>query len=491
MRLVRGREAVAEQAADLLADESSLAGGWATEAAWPGSRDETASYLGGLARRGVPATPSGALTGIAAGAVPEGGAVVSASQMRNIEYLGDSRLRVGAGVTLDEISEYLADRSLSLFYPPDPTETTASMGGTLATDASGSDTYLYGSTRKWVEGLEMVLPGGGHLMISRGELPFRDGECEVPGVGKVRLPMMRRPPLPKNAAGYRVVPGMDLVDLLIGSEGTLGIFTGATILLRPVPHSLVDLAVFPHSMDAFWGLFESVLRMESRVRAVEMMDGPCIRLLRQHPPEGLPELPERAAAVLLLRAEAQDEAGMDALLEELDEILSAAGIPLEETWGGFEETEHRRMVELRHSLPETVNELISRARRRTGPAIHKLGSDSAVAADSVRELYRKTRAMLEEMELPHLVFGHVGQGHLHANVIPNDLRQLEEGERAMRGIAALAAEMGGTVSAEHGLGRLKADFLELMLTPGELEEMRTLRRTFDPGGLLCPAIRWA
>lgn len=489
MRLVRGREEVAEQAADLLTDESSLSGGWAVEAAWPADPEEASGYLRDLAARGLPATPSGALTGIAAGAVPEGGAVVSASGMKDIEYLGDLRLRVGAGVTLDEIEQYLARQPLPLFYPPDPTETTASIGGTLATDASGSDSYLYGSTRHWVEAVEMVLPAGERLSLSRGDRDFREGSCDVPGAGPVRLPETTPPPLPKNAAGYWIRTGMDLVDLLIGSEGTLGLFTGATLVLRPKPHSLVDLAVFPESMAAFWDLFDSLLAMESRVRAVEMMDGPCIDLLRRHPPEGLPQLPE-AAAALLLRAEAEDETGLDALLEELDGVLSAAGIPLDETWGGFEETEHRRMVELRHSLPETVNELVSRARRED-PAIHKLGSDAAVDAAAARQLYDRTRRILEDMDVHHLVFGHVGQGHLHANVIPRSRRQLQAGEAAMGRIAALAAEMGGTVSAEHGLGRLKASFLELMLSPEELEGMRGIRRSFDPHGLLCPAVTWA
>jgi D-lactate dehydrogenase (cytochrome) len=148
------------------------------------------------------------------------------------------------------------------------------------------------------------------------------------------------------------------------------------------------------------------------------------------------------------------------------------------------------MLDLRHSLPETVNELVSAA-RRNAPAIHKLGSDSAVDPGRVRELYRRTREILEEMDLPHLVFGHVGQGHLHANVIPEDDRQLKAGEEAMRRIAKTAAGMGGTVSAEHGLGRLKADFLRYMRTPQEIEGMRAIRRSFDPDGLLCPAITWA
>jgi D-lactate dehydrogenase (cytochrome) len=491
MRLIRGREAVAEQAADLLADESSLSGGWADEAAWPTDAGELASYMEDLASRHVPATPSGGNTGIAAGAVPAGGAVVSTAAMGGIDYVGGEMLRAGAGVTLEDIGDYLGSEGVPLFYPPDPTEATATVGGTLATDASGSDSYLYGSTRRWVEEAELVLAGGRRLRVGRGRHIFDEsGACRVPGVGTVRLPEPSGPPLPKNAAGYWMRPGMDLLDLLIGSEGTLGVFTEAVLRLHPRPAAMVDLAVFPRSMEVFWRLLSAFTSMESRVRAVEMMDGPCLDLLRRHPPEGLPALPDSAEAAVLFRAEAGDDDGLDALLAELDGILTDAGVPPEETWGGFEETEHRRMLDLRHSLPETVNELVSAA-RRNDPAIHKLGSDSAVDPGRVRELYRRTRDILEEMDLPHLVFGHVGQGHLHANVIPEDDRQLKAGEEAMRRIAKTAAGMGGTVSAEHGLGRLKADFLRYMRTPQEIEGMRAIRRSFDPDGLLCPAITWA
>jgi len=491
MRVVRGREAVAEQAAGLLEDESSLFGGWADEAAWPADADELAAYMEELAARGVAATPAGGHTGIAAGAVPSGGAVVSTAGLDGIEYLGEGLLRAGAGATLSKMDEYLRARGIPLFYPPDPTETTATVGGTLATDASGSDSYLYGSTRRWVQEAELVLAGGGRLRAARGRFKFdSEGLCRVPGVGTIRLPELSGPPLPKTAAGYWIRPGMDLLDLLIGSEGTLGLFTEAVLRLHPRPEAVVDLAVFPKTMEVFWELFAALTSMRSRVRAVEMMDGPCLDLLRRHPPEDLPALPDRAEAALLFRAEADDEDGLDRLLTELDGLLTGMGIPLEETWGGFEEAEHRRMLELRHSLPETVNELISAARRKE-PEIHKLGSDSAVDPGLVRELYRRTREILTGMELPHVVFGHVGQGHLHANVIPRDRRQLRAGEEAMRSIAETAAGMGGTVSAEHGLGRLKADYLRYMLTPGELEGIAAIRRSFDPNGLLCPAITWA
>ena len=480
-----------ELAADLLEDESNLAGGWAVEAGRPATLEEAADYLADLAERGLSATPSGGLTGIAAGAVPQGGAVVSTGLMKEIDYRGDGLLWAGAGVALEEISQYLSARRLNLFYPPDPTETTATVGGTLATDASGSDSFLYGSTRRWVESVEIVLPGGIPLNLHRGRLFFDgDGVCRVPGAGEVHIPQLRRLPLAKNAAGYWVRPGMDLVDLLIGSEGTLGLFTGALLRLKERPHALVDLAVFVRSMAEFWELLEASLDLRVRVRALEMMDAPCLELLRANPPKELPELPEGTRAVLLLRAEAGDEKELDLLLEELDHLLSEAGVPPKATWGGFEESEHRRILLLRHSLPETVNEQVAQAGRRV-TGIHKLGSDAAVEVSRARELYERTREILNGMELPHLVFGHVGQGHLHANVIPSSRRELEEGERAMRLIASAAADMGGTVSAEHGLGRLKSDYLELMLSPEELAGMRAVRRSIDPRGLLCPAITWA
>ncbi len=487
MRLLRGREEVESLAADLLGDESSLLGAWCEEAAWPETPGEAASYMAEATARKMPLTVSGGLTGIAAGALPEGGAVVSSGALRWIRDAGDGTLEVGAGTTLEDIAGYLEDEGGGLFYPPDPTEMTASLGGTVATDASGSDSLMYGSTRRWVRSLSLVLPGGRPVELRRGEYRFApDGRCFHPDIGELRLPELERPQPPKNAAGYHVRPGMDLIDLFIGSEGTLALVVGAGLELAEVPAHVLDLAVFPGDADTLWELYRSLCEAGDRLglRALELMDDRCLDFMRGHPGD-VPPPPEGARGALLTRHEAADEEGLDRLLLSVEELLSRHGMSAEDAWGGFEPVERRKLRDLRHSLPESVNHRIAEAAREC-PGIHKLGSDGAVPPRLLPEYYSRVRTVLEERELPFVVFGHAGQGHLHANAIPGSERELDSAEEAMREIARISVEMGGTVSAEHGLGRLKADYLGIMYSGEEIRGMTRLRAAVDPDRLLAP-----
>lgn len=490
MRVIKGREAVSETAADLLSDESNVSGSWCEEAAWPERLDEAVRYLSDCQARSLKVTLSGGLTGLVAGALPEGGAIMSTSSLKTIEPSENGTLRVGAGVTLDELDGYLRNNMPDRFYPPDPTETTATIGGTVATDASGSDSYLYGSTRKWVEGLEMALPGGRILDLDRGEYSFSDdGSLSHPILGGLALPRMHSSLPHKNAAGYHMEPQMDLVDLLVGSEGTLGAVTSVRLRLAESPRNLMDLAVFAPDDRTFWELFDSFRSCPLRVRALEMMGPAALDLLRKRPPEDAKPPPPNAEAALFVRIESRQGEDLDDVLVELDGLLRVCRVDLEDTWGGTTAGERRRLIDFRHALPETVNTIVSET-RRSYPSVHKLGSDSAVPPDRLREYYQAIRNLLRDGGFEFLVFGHAGQGHLHANILPRDQRQLESGERAMEAVAKMAVEMGGTVSAEHGLGRLKAGYLSLMLSPDELEGMRAVRRAIDPDGVLAPMVSW-
>lgn len=489
MRKITGRSSVEDLCGDLLQDESNSSGSWCMEAVWPENTPEAAEYMADSAAAGVPITVSGGLTGVTAGALPIGGAVVSTSAMKGLSLTDGGLLRSGAGVTIAEIREFLAAAAPGRFYPPDPTEETASVGGTVATDASGSDSYLYGSTRKWVRKLDMVLPGGRTLLLERGEYGFGDdGICSHPELGRLELPALFREQPPKNAAGYHVRQGMDLLDLFIGSEGTLGLITGVWLETAPVPPGEMDLAVFPADWGAFWDIYRSFTAddLPLRIRAVEMMDDRCLRFMALHPGDH-PSPPEGAAAALMLRIEVDDEDGLYDALGFVGETLEGTGIDPDSVWGGFEPTERKKIRDLRHALPESVNREVTCA-RLSCPGIHKLGSDGAVPPVSLESYFDRVRGILDGMALNSLVFGHAGQGHLHANIIPSDMEELIRGEGAMREVAALSVEMGGTISAEHGLGRLKAGFLPLMYSPEELQGMEALRRSIDPNRLIMPSL---
>ncbi|MBT3194316.1 MAG: FAD-binding oxidoreductase, partial [Verrucomicrobia bacterium] len=192
----------------------------------------------------LPLTIQGARTGIAAGAVPNGGLILNLSRMNHVGGVEDGRITVQPGALLAEIREKVKDAGL--FFPPDPTETSASIGGMLACNASGAMSYHYGPTRKWVHALRVMLPDGDVVRVERGEkidgLSFSlttEGGNEISGT----LPELKMPDV-KSAAGYFITPNMDLVDLFIGMEGTLGIITEAELLLRPVPPVQQALCAF-------------------------------------------------------------------------------------------------------------------------------------------------------------------------------------------------------------------------------------------------------
>ncbi|MCD4701638.1 MAG: FAD-binding oxidoreductase [Candidatus Aegiribacteria sp.] len=486
MRSVTGRKNVSEMCADLLQDESNLSGAWCEAAAWPENTDEAEKYIRECSKSDIPLTVSGGLTGISGGALPQGGAVISASALKDIRCLDNGNIVAGAGVTIEELNSFVSANTENLFYPPDPTEETASVGGTIATDASGADSFLYGSTRKWVEGLEIVLPDGKLLNIKRGLHMFDNLTCTHPVLGTLQLPSLRKEQPPKNAAGYHMRGGMDLIDLFIGSEGTLGFIVEAELKLAPEPVYVIDLAVFPENAGSFWKLFNSLLHAGEplRIRALEMMDNMCMDFLRSHPGE-LPLPPENAAFCLLLRAEADSDEHLEKILVTLDEMLVASNSNPETAWGGFEPSERKRIKDFRHALPEAVNHCISESRRKY-PSIHKFGSDGAVEPSKLEKYYTMTRSILEERGLPFVIFGHAGDGHIHANAMPQNPHQMLLADSAMREIATAAVEMGGTVSAEHGLGKMKLDYLKLMYSENEIRGMETIRRVIDRDNLMGP-----
>ena len=480
MRRITGWENIEELCGDILHDESNLKGAFCTEVVWPETTREAAEYIAECSKNSIPVTFSGGRTGIVGGALPCGGAVISTEAMKKIT-LDDETITAQSGVTIEELRQFISKHIPGKFYPPDPTEEGAFIGGTVATDASGSDSFLYGSTRRWVEKLEMILPGGKILNLKRGEYRFdSSGICIHPYVGTLSLPQLTNPQPEKNTAGLRIQPEMDLIDLFIGSEGMLGLITEVGLILAPKPQYTIDLAVFPDDTDSFWKLFFELLgrKDELRLRALEMMDDRCLDFIRTHPGD-MPPPPEDASNALLIRCEAFDDDELDENLMKLDGCLNSSEINPDSIWGGFEPAEHKRLRDFRHALPDSVNHLIA-GLQSNFPEIRKFGSDGAVPPARLREYYLEIRKALDEKKLQFLIFGHAGDGHLHANVLPRNYEDIEKASIAMRKIAAVAVEMGGTLSAEHGLGRLKSDYLSIMYSGNELEGMEIIRRIIDP-----------
>jgi len=418
----------------------------------PETEEQVCQILAEAVRTGTPVTILGSRTGLTGSCVPQGGWAVSLERFRKLE-IEDGLARVGPGVTLMELRDAAA--KTGQFYPPDPTEISASIGGSIATNASGSRSFRFGSTRRHLRGLKVVLLDGTTRWYRRGE-PI---DFEVP--------VLPSPQTTKNTAGYRLAPGMDWIDLFCGSEGTLGVTLEAELALLPIPKHLLSGVVFFGSDD---DALDAVGRWRTvpELRMLEYADRLSLDLIRSR----YPEIPRAARAALLIEAEGDD---LDAWERRLDESHAL----IEASWFGLEAKDRERFREFRHAFPEAVVE----TNRKRG--FMNMGTDYAVPLDRDRDMLRHYRERLEA-ELPgrYVIYGHLGDAHLHLNILPTTADEAEKARRMLREFAEHAVKLGGTVSAEHGLGKRKAGLLALQYTPEQIEAMRAVKRRFDPQGLL-------
>jgi FAD/FMN-containing dehydrogenase len=413
-------------------------------------RDETAAVeiLREANATLTPVTIGGAWTGLTGGSVPDGGWVIDLRSMNSLSIV-PGRATTGPGTLLRDVQSAAArDGQL---YGPDPTENTSSIGGNIANNSSGSRSFRYGDTRANVLALRVALMDGTVLDIKRGD-PI---DFDVPAI-----------PLPrttKHSAGYRLAPGMDWVDLFVGSEGTLGVVTRAELKLLPAPADYFSGVIFfdndSHALDAV-----EAWRGVDRLNMLEYMDANSLRVMDLD-----------AAAALLIEQEVVSGNEVDEWLERLE----AAGALLDTSWIATSDRDRERFRQFRHELPERVNAMM----RRRG--LVKLSSDFAVLFENNRIMMGFYRNVLER-EFPgqYTIWGHIGDAHVHVNILPPDERSWERAREIMPVFAREAVRLGGVVGAEHGLGKRKAHFMQLQYTPGQIDAMKAVKRRMDPNWLL-------
>jgi FAD/FMN-containing dehydrogenase len=421
----------------------------------PADEAAVADALREASAAGEPVTIAGGGTGVTGGAVPQGGWVLSVEKLTRLEVHPGYAI-VGAGVPLRDL-QAAAQRS-GQFYPPDPTENSAFIGGTISTNASGSHSFRFGATRRWVQALHVTLADGRQLEVARGDaIDFDPGTVPLPAVTK-------------NTAGYPLHPGMDWVDLFVGSEGTLGVVTEARVGLLPEPPVVLAGVVFFADDDA---ALDATDRWRSTdVRMLEYFDRASLQLLRTR----FPEIPAGAQTAILFdqALTSEEDPEVDAWLERIQE----AGAFEEESWFALSATDRERFRKFRHTLPEIVNDTV----RRSGAM--KMNTDYAVPLARNREMLAYYRRNLER-EFPgrYVIFGHIGDAHVHINLF-SDPANPAPATALIRDFARQAVAFGGTVSAEHGLGKRKRHLLELQYKAQEIEAMRAVKRRLDPENIL-------
>lgn len=488
--------------ADFLRDESRLQG-TADAIAFPQSTDALAADLREAAQTGRPVTIQGARTGISAGAVPDGGLVISLTRLDRIlgsrtDASGCVFLTVQAGVPLAVLRRHLAGSALGHpghIFTPDPTETSASLGGMAACNASGACSFAYGATRSHIERLTVALADGDTLTLRRGDC-FAQGRrfSLVTDSGRMvagELPDYAMPNV-KNAAGYWIRPDMDLLDLFIGSEGTLGVI--AELELRLTPRPARTLGVLAH-FAAESGALDFVAALRQRraaaaphlLTALEYFDEGALRLIRGSTSQtGLrlpPHLPHWRCALYAEWALTPSEANAPEPL--MADLLAACGAHPDDAWVASDSTALEKMKVFRHAVPEQVNAIIA-ARKRQHPGLTKLGTDLSVPDERLHDVMALYRSHLARADLEHVIFGHIGNNHVHVNILPRDMREYAEGKALYRRWAEQVVAWGGSISAEHGVGRIKRELLAVMYGAEGVAAMRRLKAVFDPENRLNP-----
>ena len=438
-----------------LEDASGLPGGHAERVFVPESDTEIAGILRQAGANAIPVTIAGAGTGVTGARVPFGGWVISLEKFNRLDVHPGYAV-VGAGVLLRDLHSAAARGNQ--FYPPDPTETGSSIGGNIACNASGSRSFRYGPTARWVERLRVVLADGRILDLGRGEpIDFDPGTIPLPDVTK-------------NTAGYLLRFGMDWIDLFAGSEGTLGVITEATVRLLPAPVSVLGGVVFFRSDDDALDAVEAW--RDAGPRMLEYLDAPSLALLRQRHPD----IPGEARTALLIEheLESEDDPALDAWIERIE----ASGALAEASWFATTAADRERFRKFRHNLPELVNDTVRRA------GAMKMNTDYAVPLARNREMLAWYRQRLEA-EFPgrYVIFGHIGDAHVHINLF-SDPADPERAMNLLKELARKAVEFGGTVSAEHGVGKRKTHLLEVQYAPEHLAAMRAVKRRLDPANIL-------
>jgi len=350
-------------------------------------------------------------------------------------------------------------RAAGLFYPPDPTsEEECTLGGTVACNASGSRTYRYGPTRPYVRALRVVMADG-------------------------RVQEVRRISANKNATGYFGLQSP--TDLWVGSEGTLGIITQVELDLLPPPPGYFGAMVFFTGLhDALRFVIDSDTARAARrlqPRCLELFDEGSLELIR--PQAGGLRIPAEARAAIYFEEEADPEEVVDSLERWMEGIEAAGGL-VDETIVAQTDAEQQELRRLRHALPAGMNERGARAALQGG---RKVSTDFAVPLPLLPEMMERGYATVRELFGGFFVaYGHVGNGHPHFNLLAEDEAGLGRARAAALRLARIALDLGGTLAAEHGLGKLKVPLYRELYPSWMYEAMRSIKRQIDPKGILAP-----
>jgi len=473
-----------------LEDSSNIFGGKAGILYIPENEQEIIAVMKEALGKKMPLTISGGGTGTSGGRVPFGGAVMSMERLNRVIGIFNEDgiapvISAEAGVTIKDMKIRLAEKAL--FYTYDPTEQTAFIGGTVGTNASGARSFKYGSTRRSVFGLKAILTDGSYIDVKRGDVIEKDGFLRVTSSNRktfhIPVPTYKMP-MTKTSAGYFASKGMDLIDLFVGSEGTLGCIVEVALKVNKEPDDIISCFAFFKNRDEAYKFAirardisntnKSINKDLLNALSIEYFDKNTVSLIRQV----YSKIPEDADACVFFE---QDIYGNndDSVLEKWVGLLKDHNVSLDETLVAMNEKDRQGLLDMRHLLGERMNEL---TKRNNMP---KVTTDLAVPDSKMDDMMDYYMRILHETDMENYLFGHIGNSHLHMNLFPKTNEQYKKAKAISMDFVRKSVSLGGTVSAEHGIGKMRKDYLKELYGTKGIEEMIQVKRALDPDMILC------
>lgn len=476
----------ADEIQSYLIDASNLKG-FCDAVYFPENESDVINILKEANEKKVKVTVSGNGTGLTGARVPNGGIVIATDKMNRIVELNENEkiATVEPAVILSDFQNLVNQNKL--MYPPDPTERNCFIGGTVATNASGEKTFKYGSTRNYVLELNVVLANGDLLKIKRGNL-FADGywlklKTESGSEYTLQLPEYKMPST-KNASGYFTKKNMDAIDLFIGSEGTLGVVTKIKLQLVDLPEKILSCIIFFNKEEnalSFINKAREITFQTRKENLTDKLDALALEFFDKHTLSFLlkdySNIPQNAQAAVWFEQEVS-LLNEETLMDEWMLLISEFGGDEESAWFAFSDSDNKKIQEFRHAISWKISEYIAQNN------LKKLGTDVAVPDDKFEELYYYSKSEVEKEDLPYVVYGHFGNSHMHLNMLPKSEKEYEKGKEIYKKICMKAVELNGTISAEHGIGKLKTEYLVLMYGEESIRKMAEVKKSLDPKMIL-------
>ena len=417
----------------------------------------------------IPVTFAGGQTSLTGSSVALNGLLIATQKMDHILDISfdhqrkTTMARVEPGIVLGEFQRAVADQGL--YYPPDPTSRfEAFLGSTVATNATGEDTFLYGATRHYIDHLKVILATGKILELHRPH-GSRGDPC-------------------KNLGGYSLKK--DPIDHFIGSEGTLGFIAEIGVHLLPAsPEWFAGIAFFPHLQAALECVVQLLKNPAISPRALELLDHASLDIIKKT--QSVPHLPNEEVTAIYFKQEFDDSKNSASFMESwyhlFEEILKKHHAPhlLEAIIIADHPKQKEEIRQWRHAIPSWINETLRQYYPDGGG---KVSSDWWVPPEHIISMMTEVAEDNRALKIPTVCFGHIGNGHPHINYITHNKKEKEKAKTLVRRHARKAVKRGGGVAGEHGLGKIYRDMLSVQYNSQTIQEMKDLKKYYDPHWIL-------